>query len=86
MKLTERCSGREFDTPHLHQMNMRKFEVIKVERGDGGPGPEYAFLITYKAIVKKLWSEKTLWVVAKNSIEAKQKAEDRFGDEMVSTG
>lgn len=60
-------------------MILRKFEITSIEEEPGGPGPDRAWQISYRAIVKKLWIERKLWVIAKNKQEAEQKALKRFG-------
>lgn len=57
---------------------MRKFEITDVRLSPGGPGPERIYEIFYKAIVKKQWVERSLWVVARNDSEARDQAVKRF--------
>jgi hypothetical protein len=59
---------------------VRKFEILNIELSPGGPGPDRAWKITYKAIRDKLWVENHLWIIARTEKEAKSKAESRFGD------
>ena len=60
-------------------MNLRKFEILSVELSPGGPGPERAYKINYRAIKNKLWEERQLWVIARNEQEARAQAMIRFG-------
>lgn len=57
----------------------RKFEIVGVEESLGGAGPERLFKIKYKAIENKKWTDGTVWMVAKNKEEAKEKSLRRFG-------
>jgi hypothetical protein len=59
---------------------LRKFEILNAKLSPGGPGPERAWKITYKAIRDKLWVESHLWIIARNEKEARSKAENRFRD------
>lgn len=60
-------------------MRLRKFEILKITESPGGPGPERAWQIDYKAIKNKIWVERKLWVTARNAAEARDKATKRFG-------
>ena len=57
---------------------MRKFEILDVTMMPGGAGPSRVFQVTYKAIVEKQWIEKVLHIVARNTIEARNKATKQF--------
>jgi len=58
---------------------MRKFKVLDVELSPGGPGPDRIWVVKYRAIVDKKWTESTVMMVARTSKEAKHKAEQRYG-------
>ena len=60
-------------------MNLRKFEILSVELSPGGPGPERAYKIEYRAIRHKEWVVDLLWVIARNEAEARHQAEQRWG-------
>ncbi len=60
-------------------MNLRKFEILSVELSPGGAGPERAYRIKYRAIENKQWTENQLWVIARNEVEARHQAEQRWG-------
>ena len=60
-------------------MNLRKFEILSVELSPGGPGPERAYKIEYRAIRHKEWVVDLLWVIARNEKEAREQAMNRFG-------
>jgi hypothetical protein len=60
-------------------MRLRKFEILRIELSPGGPGPERAWQVFYKAIKNKKWKNGSLWVIARTVAEAQQKAQDRFG-------
>ena len=60
-------------------MNLRKFEILSVELSPGGPGPDRAYRINYRAIKNKLWVEKQLWIIARTEREARDKAMNRLG-------
>lgn len=59
--------------------NKRKFEVLEVMDTIGGSGPNRCFKIKYKAIIKKQWVEKELYIVSNNKDNAKKEAIKRFG-------
>ena len=63
-------------------MRLRKFEILSVELSPGGPGPERAYKINYRAIENKHWTENQLWVIAKNEREAREQAMIRFGGKL----
>ena len=58
---------------------MRKFEILGLEMSPSGPGPDRAWKISYKAIVNKKWINKDLWVIGRNSEDARKEAELKFG-------
>jgi hypothetical protein len=58
---------------------MRKFEIIDVKESPGSPGPDRLWKIFYKAIVDKKWVSSELWIIARNSKQAKERALNRFG-------
>ena len=60
-------------------MNLRKFEILSVELSPGGPGPERAYTVNYRAIKNKVWVENKLWVIARTEKEAREQAMNRFG-------
>ena len=60
-------------------MNLRKFEILSVELSPGGPGPNRAYKINYRAIKNKLWVEDLLWIIARNEKEARAQAMNRLG-------
>lgn len=60
-------------------MKFRKFEVLSVELSPGGPGPERAYKIVYRAIKDKEWITGTMWSIGRNETEAKRNIEQRFG-------
>ena len=60
-------------------MNLRKFEILSVELSPGGPGPERAYKIKYRAIRHKEWVKDLLWIIARNEAEARHQAEQRWG-------
>jgi hypothetical protein len=57
---------------------MRNFEVLSVEESPGGPGPDRAWKVHYKAYVKKQWKTDVLWMIARNANQAKERAMARF--------
>ena len=61
---------------------MRKFEILDVELSPGGPGPERAWRVHYKAIVSKKWVEDQLWILACTAEQARAKAMERFGGKL----
>ena len=60
-------------------MKLRKFEILSLELRAGGSGPEQSWLVRYRAIRDKKWSEGELWVMARTEAEAKRIASKRFG-------
>lgn len=60
-------------------MRLRKFEIINVELVPGGPGPERAYKVYYRAIKDKKWVESFLWSIGKNEKEARDRVIERFG-------
>lgn len=58
---------------------LRKFEIIDVELRPGGPGPEYSYVVYYRAIKNKQWVEDYVWVMARTASEARHKAQQRWG-------
>jgi hypothetical protein len=62
---------------------MRHFEILSVEESPGGPGPDRAWKINYKAIIKKQWVESSLWIIARNADQAKERAIIRFSKNKV---
>lgn len=60
-------------------MNLRKFEILGIVLSPGGPGPERAYKVIYKAIKNKVWIESELWIIARTAKEAREKAFKRFG-------
>lgn len=61
---------------------MRKFEILSIEFSPYSKGPNYHYLIHYKAIVKKKWVQSTLNCIAKNEAEAREKMITRYGGKL----
>jgi hypothetical protein len=63
---------------------MRKFEILDIELSPGGPGPEKLYIISYKAIQKKIWVTGKLNIIARNIEDARKKANLRFGEKNLT--
>ena len=59
---------------------MRNFEVLSVEESPGGPGPDRLWKIHYTAYVKKQLKTDELWIIARNTKQARERAMLRFGE------
>ena len=62
------------------EVKLRKFEIMSIKLYAGGPGPEQAWRVHYRAIKNKVWTEGDLWIAARNESEARHKAMQRFGN------
>lgn len=60
-------------------MKIRKFTVVNVELTNKAPDGKNLFSITYAGIEKKKWIQRKVWIFAKDVLQAKQRAEKRFG-------
>ena len=58
---------------------LRKFEIVKCVLSPGGPGPERAYSLYYRAIKNKKWIEDKLWIIANSEKQARSEAMSRFG-------